>query len=318
MKVLITGAAGFVGSHLSKEYVKQGFTVVGLDDFSNGNLSNIRDLIGNPKFKLVKGDIRDKVLLNSLMPDVDVVFHMAAQIHVDRSLVEPEETWTTNVLGTLNVLESARMHDVEKIIHASSSEVYGPAQTAPISELHPLDAVHAYGASKIAADRMCYAYVKSQGMNICIVRCFNLYGPNQKDSGYGGAISIFVKRALAGKPPIIYGSGLQSRDYMYISDAILAYDHVLKWGRSEYGPINFGTGQDITINDLAVKITSLAGVDVAPVHVAARAGEVERLVADNRVAREILHWRPTVSIDEGLAKFVDWYKSYKGEELKIR
>lgn len=318
MKMLITGSAGFVGSHLCAKYVKEGHTVFGLDNFSNGNLSNIRDLVNNPKFKLVKGDIRDKALLNSLMPGIDVVIHLAAQIHVDRSLVEPEETWTTNVLGTLNVLESARMHDVEKVIHASSSEVYGPAQYSPMDERHPLDAIHPYGASKVAADRMCFAYNKTYGTNVCIVRCFNLYGPHQKDSGYGGVISIFVKRALAGKPPIIYGSGTQSRDYMYITDAVRAYDYVLEWGRPGYGPINFGTGQCVTINDLALKVCSLSRLDVAPVHVSARAGEVECLVACNRAAQEVLDWRPTVSIDEGLGFFVNWYKNYRGEELKLR
>jgi UDP-glucose 4-epimerase len=318
MKILITGAAGFVGSHLCELYVRRGNTVVGLDNFSNGDLSNIRDLVGDPRFKLVKGDIRDKALLNSLMSGVDVVIHLAAQIHVDRSLVEPDETWTTNVLGTLNVLESARMHDVKKVIHASSSEVYGPAQSSPMNEMHPLDAIHPYGASKVAADRMCYAYYKTYGMNVCIARCFNLYGPHQKDSGYGGVISIFVKRSLAGQPPIIYGNGQQSRDYMYITDAVNAYDHILKWGNAELGPINFGTGRDITINDLAIKILAYAGIDISPVHVPARPGEVSKLVADNSVACEVLHWHPTISIDEGLGKFIDWYKNYRGEELKLR
>jgi UDP-glucose 4-epimerase len=318
MKVLITGAVGFLGSHLCDKYVSDGHTVVALDNFSNGNLTNVRHLISNPKFKLIKGDIRDKSLLNTLMPGVDVVFHLAAQIHVDRSLVEPEETWTTNVLGTLNVLESARMHDVEKIIPASSSEVYGPAQYVPIDENHPLDAVHPYGASKIAADRMCFAYVKSYGLNVCVTRCFNLYGPNQKDTGYGGVISIFTKRVLSGQPPIIYGDGSQSRDYLSVFDAVRAYDHMFKWGRSDFGPVNFGTGIDITINDLAVKIMSFAHADLSPVHVSARPGEVSRLIADFSKAQKYLHWKPEVSIDVGLKNYVEWYKNCRGEELMLR
>jgi len=318
MKILITGAAGFVGSHLCDKYVGDGHTVIGVDNFTNGNLSNIRHLVASPKFKLIKGDIRDKSLLDSLMQGVDVVFHLAAQIHVDRSLVEPDETWTTNVLGTLNVLESARRHDVGKVIYASSSEVYGPAQYSPMDELHPLDAVHPYGASKIAADRMCFAYHKSFGMNVCIARCFNLYGPNQKDSGYGGVISIFIKRTLAGQPPIIYGDGSQVRDYLHISDAIRAYDALLEYGDPSLGPINFGTGEGVTINDLALKLLSLAGLDILPVHVAARPGEVQKLVADYSIAYKEFNWKPQMSLDNGLEGLVEWFKNYKGEELKIR
>ena len=189
-----------------------------------GNLVNVRQLLNYRNFKLIKGDIRDFDLLEKIMRDVDVVFNLAAQIHVDRSYIEPVLTYEVNVRGTQNILEVARLHDAKKVIHASSSEIYGSAQYIPIDEKHPLNAPHPYGASKVAADRMCHAYIQTYGMDISIMRLFNIFGPRQRDIGYGGVISIFTRRVLNNMPPIIYGDGQQTRDYTYIDDAIRAYD----------------------------------------------------------------------------------------------
>lgn len=313
MKILITGGAGFVGSHLCEKYTKNGDTVLCLDNFMNGNLMNIRHLLNYRNFKLIQGDIQNYDLLEKIMRDVDAVFHLAAQIHVDRSIIEPRLTYDINVLGTQNILEIARVYDVEKVVHASTSEVYGSSLYAPMDEKHPLNAPHPYGASKIAADRMCYAYIETYGMNICIMRPFNLYGPRQKDSGYGGAISIFTKRVLSNMPPIIYGSGEQTRDYTYVDDIIAAYDLILNYPTPIREPVNFGTGVDVKINDLAVKIIKLCGKDLKPVHVAERPGEVTRLIADISKAKK-LGWKPKYSLDKGLEKFIDWYQNYKFEE----
>ncbi|KAF5426132.1 UDP-glucose 4-epimerase [Candidatus Methanomarinus sp.] len=316
MKILITGGAGFIGSHLCDKYVKNGDTVLCLDNFMNGNLMNIRHLLNYRNFKLVNGDLRDFDLLEKIMRDVDAVFHLAAQIHVDRSIIEPKLTYDVNVLGTQNILEVARMYDVEKIIHASTSEVYGSAQYVPMDEKHPLNAPHPYGASKIAADRMCYAYVETYGMNICIMRSFNIFGPRQKDSGYGGVISLFTKRVLSNMPPIVYGDGAQTRDYTYVDDTVKAYDLILKNSKPLEEPINFGTGEEIKIIDLANKIIELCDKEgkIKPVHVEPRPGEVKRLLANNSKANEILGWKPDYTIEEGLKKFIDWYKNYKFEE----
>ncbi len=315
MKILITGGAGFVGSHLCDKYTKNGDTVLCLDNFMNGNLMNIRHLINYRNFKLINGDIRDFDLLEKIMRDVDAVFHLAAQIHVDRSIIEPNLTYEINVLGTQNVLEVARMYDVEKVIHASTSEVYGSAQCAPMDEKHPLNAPHPYGASKIAADRMCHAYIETYGMNVCIMRPFNLFGPRQKDSGYGGAISLFTKRVLSNMPPIIYGDGEQTRDYTYIEDIVEAYGFILN-SKPIREPINFGTGKEIKVIDLANEIIELCGKTgkIKPVHVEQRPGEVKRLVADITKAKELLGWKPKHMIENGLKKFIDWYKNYKFEE----
>ncbi len=316
MKVLITGGAGFIGSHLCERYTKEGHTVLCLDNFLNGNLANIRHLLNHKNFKLLNIDVRDFDSLEKIIQGVDTVFHLAAQIHVDRSLIEPQLTYEINVLGTQNVLEVSRRHDVEKIICVSSSEVYGSAQTVPMKEDHPLNAPHPYGASKIAADRMCYSYTKTYQMNITTVRPFNTFGPKQKDTGYGGVISIFVKRALSGLLPIIYGDGNQTRDYTFVTDLVEAFDLILKHTEPIPEPINIGSSREIKIIDLANMIIDLTGQNgkIKPVSVEPRPGEVDRLCADSSKAKELLGWKPKHSLKDGLTKLVDWYKYYKSEE----
>ena len=177
-------------------------------------------------FKFIRGDIALNDVYSKLPNDFDAIFHLAAQIHVDRSIVNPEETFKINLGGTLKILEFARMNDIDKILFSSTSEVYGSAEYAPMDESHPLSAKHPYGVSKIAADRLCYTYNETYDLGVDIIRCFNFFGPRQKDTGYGGVIAIFINRVLQNKPPIIYGNGKQSRDYMYVKDAVDAYDTV--------------------------------------------------------------------------------------------
>ena len=313
--MLITGGAGFIGSHLCDKYIKEGHTVLCLDNFMSGNLTNIRHLLHDRSFKLIKGDIRDFDLLEKVVRDVDVIFHLAAQIHVDRSNIEPRLTYDVNVVGTQNILEVAKLNDVKRVIHASTSEVYGSAQQVPINENHPLNAPHPYGASKIAADRMCYAYAQTYGMDISILRFFNIFGPRQRDLGYGGVISIFTRRILSNVPPIIFGNGLQTRDYTYIEDAVNAYDLVLKY-KEAVGPINFGTGSEVSIVDLANMLIELCGKkgEMQPTHVGPRIGEVKRLIADATQAKKLLGWKPKFDFATGLKEYVEWYKNFGLEE----
>ena len=315
MRILVTGGAGFIGSHICEKYVKEGYTVLCLDNFMTGDLKNIRHLLDCKNFKLIKGDILDKELLNNIIRDIDVIFHLAAQVHVDRSYVEPQLTYQINVMGTQNILEAAKMHDVKKVLHASSSEVYGSALHVPINEDHPLNAPHPYGASKIAADRMCHAYKQTYSMNISILRPFNIFGPRQRDLGYGGVISIFTRRIMRGMPPVVFGNGSQTRDYTYIEDAIQAYDLVFKYDSDITGPINFGGGKEISILDLANMIIQLCNAnEIKPVHIDPRIGEVNRLIADASKAKEILGWEPKYGFKEGLQLFLDWYKNYGLDE----
>jgi len=319
LRLLISGGAGFIASHLCEKYTKEGHTVLCLDNFLSGSLDNIKHLLDYSNFKLVKGDIRDRDLVDKLMDGTEVVFHLAAQIHVDKSEVEPELTTSINVNGTQTMLESARFHDVKRFIMASSSEVYGTAQSVPMKETHALDAPHPYGASKTAADRMCFAYQRSYGMDVVIVRCFNVFGPRQRDIGYGAVISLFTRRVLNGIPPMIYGDGLQRREYVFIKDIVRAYDMVFKHHGLVHEPVNFATGVDYSIKELAEMIIEISGKDIKPVHVEKRMAEVQRLCGDATRAKEIYGWTPLVSMKDGLKEFIEWYKVFGYERgLDVR
>src|SRR3990167_11141144 len=178
----ILGGLGFVGSHLCDYYLTQGYIVYCLDNQSNGDISNVRKLIPNKNFKLIIGDIRNKEDLSKVIPYCKYLFLLAAQIHVDKSLVDPELTCDVNIKGTLNVLELAKFHNTERIIFASSSEVYGSAIYTPMDEKHPTNPPHLYGATKVGAEAICRAFQHTYDMPIFIARCFNLFGPRQKDS----------------------------------------------------------------------------------------------------------------------------------------
>lgn len=313
--ILVTGGAGFIGSHLCDKWIKDGHTVYCLDNLSNGNLNNVRHLLSNKNFKFKQGDICDKELVEQLVQKVDVIAHLAAQIHTDRSMTEPELTIRSNVLGTLNLLESARFNNVDKFIYASSSEVYGSAKTFPMNENHPMNPPHCYGISKLAADRLCWSFVQTYGMPINICRNFNLFGERQKDSGYGGVIGIFTRRVLAGLSPQVFGSGKQTRDYMHIKDGVEAYDTLLKtkiWGEI----FNFGTGINLSISEIAMAVIKECGSSVRPVYVEPRANEVADLVCDYSKAKDLLGWSPKVSFKEGLYSYVHWMKNHRSEEWK--
>lgn len=315
--ILITGGAGFIGSHLAEEYVKRGHTVKVLDDFSSGTVNNIRGLLNYKKFKLIRGDIRNKEVIEKAMSGVDVVFHLAAQIHVDKSIIDPRYTFEVNTFGALNILDSALENDVELVIYASSSEVYGSAQYVPMDEKHPLNPASPYAASKAAADRLCFAYYNTYKLPTVIVRCFNTYGPRQSDIGYAAAVPKFIRRVMQGLPPVIYGNGRQTRDYMYIKDAVKAYDLVLNSYENLGGKvINFGTGEEISINELANKVISLFGRKgkMKPIHVAPRPGEVKRLCADILFAKEELGFEPQHNMVKGLKEFIKWYEEGRYEE----
>jgi UDP-glucose 4-epimerase len=310
-RALVTGGAGFIGSHLTERLLSTGNEVLVLDNFSNGDPDNIRHLFGKKGFRLLRGDVRDRVALAQAMQDIDVVFHLAAQIHVDRSIIDPKETLSVNVDGTLAVLDTAMQSGTKEVVIASSSEVYGTALTDKIDESHPLNGGSPYAASKIAADRLAYSYWNTYGMQIAILRAFNTFGPRQKSSGYGGVISIFMERVASGLPPIIYGDGLQTRDYLYIDDTVDAYEAILNaksiWGQ----PINVGTGKETTILDISKKICKiLRRPDLKPIHIEPRPGEVRRLICDATFAKEKLGFKAKFTLDQGLEKYSKWFPSH--------
>lgn len=306
-KVLVTGGAGFIGSHLCERLLKEGNYVICLDDLSGTNFENIRHLYNKENFLFMKGDIRDKELLKSLK--VDVIFHLAAQISVDKSIVEPEDTISRNVLGTLNVLEAARINR-SKVIYASTCEVYGSAQLIPQNERHPTDPTSAYGLSKLAADKLCKVYYDMFRVPVTVLRCFNVFGPRQSNTSYGAVIAIFTSRALNGKPPVIHGEGNQTRDYSYVDDVIEAYIKAMETDFS--GVVNIGSNNEVRIKDLADKIIETCGKTMKPVYDSARPNDVMRSCCDNTEAKNIFGWTPKNSFDEGLKKYIEWFRE-RGE-----
>jgi UDP-glucose 4-epimerase len=314
-RVLITGGGGFIGSHLAEDLVKNGFLVKILDDFSTGNINNVLELFNYKNFKMIRGSVTDREIVAKAMADIDVVFHLAAQVHVDRSIIEPRHTFEVNTLGTLNILDASLENDVELVVYASTSEVYGSAKYVPMDEDHPLNPASPYAASKASADRLCFSYFNTYKLPVTVVRCFNTYGPRQKGSGYAGAIPKFMRRSLAGLPPVIYGDGKQTRDYMYVKDAVNAYKLVLESYQNILGQaINFGTGKEISILELANTIAELCRNELAPIHVAPRSGEVTRLCANTSLAEKLLNFKPAYTIKKGLQEFLKWYKEGHYEE----
>jgi UDP-glucose 4-epimerase len=318
-RILITGGAGFVGSHLAEKYVKDGHMVKVLDDFSTGNQNNIRGLFNYKNFKLVKGDIRNKDLVRRVTMNVDVIFHLAAEIHVDKSMFDSEQTCSVNLIGTLNVLDASLENDVELLVYASSSEVYGSAQYTPMDEKHEMNPASPYAASKAGADRLCYAYHNSFRLPVVVVRCFNTYGPRQVDLGYSAVIPKFIRRAIRGVPPVIYGDGKQTRDYMYVKDAVKGYDSVFKSHERLLGQaINFGTGKETSILEIANMIIKQTGQEgkLKPVHAAPRPGEVNRLCADIAKAKKELGFQPEYDMERGLQELVQWYVEGGADEWR--
>ena len=299
-KVLITGAAGFIGYHLFKK-LKEGNIVVGLDNFYHpcGAVVDCK-----------RGDVRDQAVIDDLVRNVDEIYHLAAQVHVDRSYEEPQLTYDVNVGGTNNILMACKKHG-KKLIFASSCEVYGTAQTECISEEHPLNPQSPYARSKKEAEGLCIDFAKKV-VRVVIVRGFNTYGPFQNNNSYGAVIPIFVKRILNGESPLIFGDGTQTRDFMYINDSIQSY--LIASERANFGePLNFGTAQEISINDLAALLLNLLGKDgLQAVHVEPRPNEVMRFKADISRAGK-LGFNPRVTIRQGLEIYLNWLQTNRTE-----
>jgi len=297
-RIFITGAAGFIGSHLYEKLKKDGHDVKGIDNFFHSS--------SHPLAKEIEyADVRYYQDIEPYVKWADEVFHLAAQIHVDKSITNPQETVDINITGTLNVLEAVRKYD-KKMVFASSSEVYGTSQCEYMGEDHPLDAQSPYAASKVAGDRLCKSYFDTYGTKVAILRNFNTFGSYQADTSYGGAIGIFTRRALQGERIELYGSGDQERDYMSVHDAIRGYEFCIErelWGRS----VNIGTGKTIKIKELAETIKRLAGSESRIVHVEPRAGEVMRLCADTAFA-ESEGFKIENDFTNKLDEYVRWYE----------
>jgi UDP-glucose 4-epimerase len=306
-KVLVTGGAGFIGSELTRQLCKQGAIVTVVDNLANGRRENIEDLPAH-QCRLVVADIRDIETIAPLMREPDVVFHLAC-LGVRHSIHSPRENHDVNATATLNLLKSARSAGVERFVYVSSSEVYGTAVTAPMTELHPTFPMTVYGASKLAGESYTRAFHRTYGYPTVVVRPFNTYGPRSHHEGDSGeVIPKFMLRGMAGRPMVVFGDGSQTRDFTHVSDTargiLLAACHEAAVGET----INLGQGREITILRLAQEVARVLGLPEALIaHDRPRPGDVGRLYAEISKARDLLEFAPAVDLIMGLADLRDWY-----------
>ena len=304
MRALVTGAAGFIGSHLAARLVSDGHDVVGLDDLSDGAEENLDRA---PGMRFVRADLRDADAVRSAASGVEVVFHQGAKRSVPRSIREPEIFTDVNVLGTLHVLLAAR--DAEaRVVSASSSSVYGDQQDFPLVESMPPLPRSPYAASKLAAEAYCRAFTVSMGVPTVSLRYFNVYGPGQDPaSEYAAVVPRFALACLSGGRPVIHGDGEQARDFTYIDDVVEANLLAARGREDAHGlTFNIGGGEDPTsVNEVLRMVGELTGVSPDPVFEPPREGDVRRTEADVSLARELLGYDPGVDIRRGLQRTVE-------------
>lgn len=314
VRVVVTGAAGFIGSHLVQRLLELGSNVTAFVRYNSRNDRGGLDFIGDQKqrLRIVPGEIRELDTVRGLMNEADVVFHLAALVGIPYSYMHTSEVVEVNTIGTLNVLTAARDAKVGKVVVTSTSEVYGSALHVPIGEDHPKQPQSPYSASKIAADAIALSFYHAFGLPVAIVRPFNTYGARQSDRAI---IPTIISQALA-KRKIRLGNTTPTRDFTYVTDTA---EGMLRVGSSDAAigeEINLGTGQEISIGDLAARIATLVGKDVAieqnDERVRPANSEVMRLHADNSKARRLVGWEPTVSLDEGLRRTIAWVQAHPG------
>jgi UDP-glucose 4-epimerase len=303
-RVLVTGGAGFIGSHLVDGLLAGGARVRVLDDFSSGRRENLADA----RAEVVEGDVCDERALERALADVAVVMHLATRC-VRLSLSDPEDVHRVNSHGTLRVLQAARRHRVRRVVYVSSSEVYGSGVSVPMAEDHPLQPTTIYGATKLAGELYTQAMTHSFGLATVVVRPFNTYGPRAHFEGvYGEVIPRFTVRLLNGKRPVIFGDGLQTRDFTYVTDTVRGLIAAAGVREATGRVFNLARGEEVTVRRLAELLATAIDPTLGPEYTQARPADVRRHWADVTRARTELGFSAPVGIEEGLSRYVAWFR----------
>jgi len=301
MKILVTGGAGFIGSHLTEALILAGHTVTVIDNLRSGheqNLAAVKD-----KINFIKGDINDEKTLATAMNGQEAVFHLAAIASVPYSVEHPLETHDVNATGTLRVLLAARAAGVKKLIYSSTAAVYGDEPTLPKTELSPLKPQTPYALTKLAGEHYARMFHTLYGMHTTALRYFNVYGPRQDPtSPYSGVITKFITALKTGKQPVIFGDGMQTRDFVFVGDVVQANLKALE--SSQTGVFNIGTGVQASINELYAHLTEALGKEVIARYEARAAGDILHSVADITSAKKILSYSPQTTLHEGIERTV--------------
>ena len=298
-KVLVTGGAGFIGSHTVDLLIKQGNRVRILDNLSTGNLNNIRQHLDSGAAELVKGDIRDAAVVKEALKDIDAVVHFAALVSVPLSVQNPDLTFDVNLEGTLKMLRCCEEMHVPRFVFISSCSVCGDPQSLPVTEKTPPSPLSPYAESKLMGERSTLEFSQRGAIQGVVLRFFNVYGPRQTLNDYSGVITRFMDRCFENKPLTIYGDGSQTRDFIYVADVARAVVASIDSGFS--GEVfNIGSGTATSINDLAKTIISLSGKNVGICYEKERVGDIKHSYADVSKARALLHFEAAVSLQNGL------------------
>lgn len=308
MRFLVTGAAGFIGSHLCRRLVADGHEVVGLDDLSEGSLENLADV---PEVRFVESDLCDVVAVRKAAAECEAILHHAAKKSVQRSVEQPELFTDVNVRGTLHVLLAAR-DESATVVFASSSSIYGDQERYPLTEDMEPRPRSPYAATKLAGEGYCRAWWESFGVPTVSLRYFNVYGPGQDpQSQYAAVIPRFTMACLTGTTPVIYGDGEQARDFTYIDDVVEANLFAARVPSAARGRVlNIGGGQQPTsVNQLLAIVARLTGTAPEPIHEPPREGDIRLSEADISLARSLLGYDPSVGMDEGLRQTIEWFRA---------
>jgi UDP-glucose 4-epimerase len=316
-RALVTGGAGFIGSHLVERLLEEENEVVCFDSLStyyHGKEDNIKQCLPQKRFSFVKGDVLDTPSLLGAAAGCELVFHLAAQPGVRYSLEHPEEVARVNVEGTVSVLEASRRIDAKRVIFASSSSVYGIPRYVPINENHPTEPLSPYGASKLSAEEFCRNYVSLYGIDVVILRYFTAYGPRQRPDM---AIRKFVSAALDGTSPTVFGTGDQTRDFTYVDDIVAGTLLAASASSANGTVLNLGSGTSVKVSEIVKLIGKLvSGCEMHPLLVGSVSGESPHTWADITRAKNLLGYEPRVELEEGLRIFLKWMMETRRTRVK--
>jgi nucleoside-diphosphate-sugar epimerase len=315
---LVTGGAGFIGSHIAAALMASGARVRVLDDLSTGHRENLEEIGGDLDF--IEGSVADEALLNKVLDGVEVVFHEAAIPSVPRSVEAPKQTHIASVDGTFSLLVAARDQRVRRVVYAASSSAYGDQPTLPKAEQMLPDPLSPYAVAKLVGEYYCQVFTRVYGLETVSLRYFNVFGPRQDPgSQYSGVVSRFISSLLSGERPVIYGDGEQSRDFTYIDNVVTANLSAATSAGASGKVINVANGERITLNQLLAELKDLTGKqDVTAEYLEPRVGDVRHSLADNTLAQQYLGYQSKVGLREGLQRTIDWWKSSRFSVSAIR
>ena len=308
MKILVTGGGGFIGSHLVDLLLHRHHSVVVLDNFSTGHRSNLPD--ESDQLQIFEGDICCPETVECSVADCDAIVHLAAVASVQASVDDPLGTHAVNLVGTVNLLEAARRHDIGRFVFASSAAVYGNTETIPVSETTPLSPLTPYAADKLASEYYIDFYRRQYDLSPVIFRFFNIFGPRQDPSSpYSGVISIFMQRAISGEPITVFGDGEQSRDFVYVADLVQLLANAVEMKNPPHSPMNVGNGGQTNLKQLLGVIGEFTDKTLNVTYSEPRPGDIKHSLADNDLVRNQLGYENRYSVERGLKLTYDWYLS---------